>query len=162
MMPTASDALASARQRPPATAPPGGGPSAGSVDGSGGAVVTAAEGASVPEDRVVVAGKVNFTIMYAAHDAFTRDLRRLRNACTTGRAFTPHTAATWARFKTQLQIHHRAEDARYPASSAAAYRAVPGAGVELLQGVGRTPMLEDPQMTGTLLLDFAAAAAHRS
>jgi hemerythrin-like domain-containing protein len=72
--------------------------------------VTAAEGAPVPEDRVVLAGKVNFTIMYAAHDAFTRDLRRLTNACTTGRAFTPDTAATWARFKTQLQIHHRAED----------------------------------------------------
>jgi hypothetical protein len=72
--------------------------------------VTAAEGAPVPEDRLVVAGKVNFTIMYAAHDAFTRDLRRLTNACTTGRAFTPHRAATWARFKTQQQIHHRAED----------------------------------------------------
>jgi pimeloyl-ACP methyl ester carboxylesterase len=116
--------------------------------------VTAAEGAPVPEDRVVVAGKVNFTIMYAAHDAFTRDLRRLRNACTTGRAITPHTAATWARFKTQLQIHHRAEDVTPTA--------VPGARVELLKGVGHTPMLEDPQTTGTLLLDFAAAAAHPS
>jgi len=49
---------------------------------------------------------------------------------------------------------------RYPASSAAAYRGVPGARIELLQGVGHTPMLEDPQTTGTLLLDFAAAAAH--
>jgi len=36
---------------------------------------------------------------------------------------------------------------------------VPGAHVELLQGVGHTPMLEDPQTTGTLLLDFAAGAA---
>jgi pimeloyl-ACP methyl ester carboxylesterase len=51
------------------------------------------------------------------------------------------------------------EDARYPSSSAAAYRAVPGARVELLPGVGHTPMLEDPQATGTLLLEFAAAAA---
>lgn len=50
------------------------------------------------------------------------------------------------------------EDARYPSSSAAAYRAVPGARVELLPGVGHTPMLEDPQATSTLLLEFAAAA----
>jgi len=51
------------------------------------------------------------------------------------------------------------EDARYPSSSAAAYRVVPGARVELLPGVGHTPMMEDPQATGTLLLEFAAAAA---
>jgi pimeloyl-ACP methyl ester carboxylesterase len=48
------------------------------------------------------------------------------------------------------------EDARYPSSSAAAYRAVPGARVELLPGVGHTPMLEDPRTTGKVLLDFAA------
>ena len=51
------------------------------------------------------------------------------------------------------------EDARYPASSAAAYRAVPGARIELLPSVGHTPMLEDPQNTGALLVEFAAAAA---
>jgi pimeloyl-ACP methyl ester carboxylesterase len=54
------------------------------------------------------------------------------------------------------------EDARYPSSSAAAYRVVPGARVELLPGVGHTPMMEDPQTTGTLLLEFATAAGHRS
>ena len=52
------------------------------------------------------------------------------------------------------------EDARYPSLSAAAYHVVPGACVELLPGVGHTPMLEDPQTTGILLLDFAAAAGH--
>jgi len=52
------------------------------------------------------------------------------------------------------------EDARYRSSSAAAYQAVPGARVELLPGVGHTPMMEDPQTTGTLLLEFAAASAH--
>jgi pimeloyl-ACP methyl ester carboxylesterase len=52
------------------------------------------------------------------------------------------------------------DDARYPSSSAAAYRAVPSARVELLPGVGHTPMMEDPQTTGTLLLEFAAAVAH--
>ncbi len=54
-----------------------------------------------------------------------------------------------------------ADDQRWRSSSAAAYRVVPGARVELLPGVGHTPMLEDPEATGTLLLDFAAAA-HRS
>jgi pimeloyl-ACP methyl ester carboxylesterase len=53
-----------------------------------------------------------------------------------------------------------ADDHRWRSSSAAAYRAVPGARVELLPGVGHTPMQEDPQTTGTLLLDFAAAAGH--
>jgi pimeloyl-ACP methyl ester carboxylesterase len=52
------------------------------------------------------------------------------------------------------------DDRRWRSSSAAAYRAVPGARIELLPGVGHTPMMEDPQTTGTLLLEFAAAAAH--
>jgi pimeloyl-ACP methyl ester carboxylesterase len=39
------------------------------------------------------------------------------------------------------------EDARFPSSSAAAYRVVPGARVELLPGAGHTPMMEDPQAT---------------
>ena len=46
-------------------------------------------------------------------------------------------------------------DKRWRSSSAAAYRDVPGARVELLPGVGHTPMLEDPHTTGTLLLQFA-------
>jgi hypothetical protein len=37
---------------------------------------------------------------------------------------------------------------------------VHGARVELLPGVGHTPMLEDPHTTGKLLPDFAAAAEH--
>ena len=53
-----------------------------------------------------------------------------------------------------------ADDRRWRSSSAAAYRVVPGARVELLPGVGHTPMMEDPQTTGKLLLDFAAAAGH--
>jgi pimeloyl-ACP methyl ester carboxylesterase len=55
-----------------------------------------------------------------------------------------------------------ADDRRWRSSSAAAYRAVPGARVELLPGVGHTPMMEDPQATGALLLEFAATAAHPS
>ena len=44
-----------------------------------------------------------------------------------------------------------AEDQRWRSSSAAAYRVVPGARVELLPGVGHTPMLEDPRTTGKVL-----------
>lgn len=52
-----------------------------------------------------------------------------------------------------------ADDQRWRSSSAAAYHAVPGARVEMLPGVGHTPMMEDPETTGSLLLDFVAAAA---
>ncbi|MFF4778138.1 alpha/beta fold hydrolase [Microtetraspora fusca] len=51
------------------------------------------------------------------------------------------------------------EDQRWRSSSAAEYRAVPGARVELLPGVGHSPMLEDPPRTATLLLAFAATHA---
>ena len=54
------------------------------------------------------------------------------------------------------------DDRRWRSSSAAAYNIVPGARVEMLPGVGHTPMLEDPQTTGTLLLGFAGAAGHPS
>jgi hypothetical protein len=72
--------------------------------------VTAADDVPAWEGRTALAGEVNFTIMYAAHDAFTRDLRRLTDACVTGRAWTPDAAATWRRFKAQLRMHHRSED----------------------------------------------------
>ena len=55
-----------------------------------------------------------------------------------------------------------AEDRRWRSSLASAYQEVPGARVELLPGVGHSPMLEDPQTTGKLLLDFASAVGHPS
>jgi pimeloyl-ACP methyl ester carboxylesterase len=48
------------------------------------------------------------------------------------------------------------DDRRWRSSSAAAYRAVPGAAVELLPGVGHSPNLEDPPRTAVALLAFTA------
>jgi pimeloyl-ACP methyl ester carboxylesterase len=61
-----------------------------------------------------------------------------------------------------LLVIFGADDQRWRSSLASAYKAVPGARVELLPGIGHTPMLEDPQTTSTLLLDFAAATGHPS
>jgi pimeloyl-ACP methyl ester carboxylesterase len=49
------------------------------------------------------------------------------------------------------------EDQRWRSSSAALYRAVAGARVELVPGVGHSPMLEDPPRTAALLLTFASS-----
>jgi pimeloyl-ACP methyl ester carboxylesterase len=51
------------------------------------------------------------------------------------------------------------EDRRWRSSSAADYRAIPGARVELLPGVGHSPMLEDPPRTAAPLLAFTAIHA---
>jgi pimeloyl-ACP methyl ester carboxylesterase len=48
------------------------------------------------------------------------------------------------------------EDRRWRSSSAADYRAVPGARVEMLPGLGHTPILEDPARTASSLLAFTA------
>jgi hypothetical protein len=47
-------------------------------------------------------GKVDFTFMYAAHDAFHRDLRRLAGAVEAARTAEPAVRAGWATLKNQL------------------------------------------------------------
>lgn len=53
-----------------------------------------------------------------------------------------------------LQVIFGTEDRRWRVSSADAYRNVPGARIDLLEGVGHTPMMEDPDRTVPLLLAF--------
>ncbi|MEU5878510.1 hemerythrin domain-containing protein [Spirillospora sp. NPDC047279] len=54
---------------------------------------------------------MDFTPMYAAHDAFRRDLDRLRAAADAGLGADETVRAGWRTFRRQLEIHHRAEDA---------------------------------------------------
>jgi pimeloyl-ACP methyl ester carboxylesterase len=52
------------------------------------------------------------------------------------------------------------QDRRWRPSSAADYRAVPNATVEMLPGAGHTPILEDPPGTAAPLLAFTRAVHH--
>ncbi|MGP4102612.1 alpha/beta fold hydrolase [Nonomuraea sp. KM90] len=54
------------------------------------------------------------------------------------------------------------DDRRWRSSSAADYRTVPGAEVELLPGLGHSPNLEDPPRTAARLLAFTAMHAVRA
>lgn len=53
------------------------------------------------------------------------------------------------------------QDRRWQPSSARDYRRVPHARIEILDGVGHTPMFEDPDATGALLHGFAVETAPR-
>ncbi|GAA3243899.1 hemerythrin domain-containing protein [Actinocorallia longicatena] len=67
-------------------------------------------------DRVPREGGIDFTMMYAAHDAFERDLRRMADAARRGLAFTVPARQGWALFTRQLHLHHGIEDrALWPA-----------------------------------------------
>ena len=70
--------------------------------------------------RAALAGQVDFTMMYVAHDAFNRDIARLTAAAEAGRGLTTASAATWRRFSRFLHVHHTAEDkALWPRLAAA-------------------------------------------
>ncbi|MBF6149605.1 hemerythrin domain-containing protein [Nocardia nova] len=53
---------------------------------------------------------IDFAVMYATHDAFRRDLRRLSVAAESGRADSPGVEAGWSNFVRQLHVHHTVED----------------------------------------------------
>lgn len=55
--------------------------------------------------------KIDFTPMYATHDAFRRDLARLAAAVTGRDAGADRVLAGWQNFKNQLDVHHTVEDA---------------------------------------------------
>lgn len=118
--------------------------------------------------------KTEGTIRKAAQTGFTRPVN-IPDAVIahvqgmTYRSFTATMRAYWD-YLSQRSIPDRiaglglpvlvifgTDDRRWRSASAAAYRDVPGARVELLPGVGHTPMVEDPPATAKLLLDFAAA-----
>ncbi|MEU8888474.1 alpha/beta fold hydrolase [Streptomyces sp. NPDC048442] len=61
-----------------------------------------------------------------------------------------------------LQVIFGDQDGRWHPSSAADYRVVPGAKVDLLPGSGHTPILEDPPRTAALLLSFTGAHTVRA
>lgn len=61
-----------------------------------------------------------------------------------------------------LLVIYGQDDQRWRSSAAAGYRAVPGAQVEMLPGLGHSPLLEDPPRTAAPLLAFTAACAAQS
>ncbi|MEV4004721.1 alpha/beta fold hydrolase [Actinomadura sp. NPDC049753] len=62
-----------------------------------------------------------------------------------------------AALRVPLLVVFGAADPRWRPSSARRYEAVPDARIEMLPGVGHLPVLEAPEATGELLLDFMAA-----
>ncbi|NUP54136.1 MAG: hemerythrin domain-containing protein [Catenulispora sp.] len=66
-------------------------------------------------------GRIDFTMMYLTHDAFRRDLTKLRQAADADRTDSLGVRAGWANFKRQLTVHHTVEDeALWPRVEAAA------------------------------------------
>lgn len=57
------------------------------------------------------AEEIDFSIMYATHRAFRRDLQRLAAAAEAGRGRAPQALAGWENFSRQLHHHHSVEDA---------------------------------------------------
>lgn len=61
-------------------------------------------------ERRVLDGAVDFSMMYAAHDAFSRHLERLAAGLDQDGAAAAGVSTRWALFAKQLHIHHTTED----------------------------------------------------
>ena len=59
---------------------------------------------------VVEQDRIDFTMMYATHHAFRRDLDRLISAAAKGEGGTSSVRGGWENFKAQLLLHHSVED----------------------------------------------------
>jgi iron-sulfur cluster repair protein YtfE (RIC family) len=59
---------------------------------------------------VVEQDRIDFTMMYATHHAFRRDLDRLMSAAANGAGGTASVREGWENFKIQLLLHHSVED----------------------------------------------------
>ncbi|MBB5918036.1 pimeloyl-ACP methyl ester carboxylesterase [Nocardia transvalensis] len=66
-----------------------------------------------------------------------------------------------ATLDTPLLVLFGEKDQRVRPTSAARYRAVPGARIEMLPGSGHSPIIENPSHTAALLLPFAASHTAR-
>src|SRR4051812_8175314 len=55
-------------------------------------------------------GQLDFTQMYAAHDAFVRDFSRIAHAIERGTGLAEGTQVGWATVTHQLHVHHTSED----------------------------------------------------
>ena len=62
------------------------------------------------DPAVSAAAAIDFTMMYVTHDAFRRDLGRLKVAARAGTAQAPGVRAGWENFKAQPSSHHSVED----------------------------------------------------
>ncbi|WP_327243302.1 alpha/beta fold hydrolase [Streptomyces sp. NBC_01320] len=118
------------------------------------------------------------TIRDALSTAFTREVRIPDQMITDIRGMTYHSLtatdeASTAYLKEQpipdrlaglglpTLVIFGSQDRRWQPSSAQDYRRVPHARIEILDGVGHTPMFEDPDTTGALLHSFSLETAPR-
>jgi hypothetical protein len=107
--------------------------------------------------RRTIDGEVDFTMMYAAHDAFARQLDRIAEALHRDGTVSGGTSRRWTLFATQLQIHHTAEDeALWPALRAAV--ASPDE-LGVLDAMQAEHAALDPQLDRTAALFGAGLAA---
>jgi pimeloyl-ACP methyl ester carboxylesterase len=107
---------------------------------------TAARPMDVPDDVVTGVRTITYRTM--------RAVLRANAAYITKRSVPERLTA----LQIPMLVIFGADDRRWEPSSAHQYEAVPNARVELLPGVGHLPMLEAPETTSELLLDFAATS----